>query len=1300
MRIISLLFVLFLACCIPLSAETYISGTISTSQTWTWDGSPYIISGTVLVQGSSNPVVTIQSRVVVKFNSNAEIQIGHGTSSSLRGGMVVNGVTNYPVRFTANSETPTPGFWKHIRTNLNTVDGQLSFNHAIFEYGGSTNGNFEVGGSNPVFNNCIFRNSQKMGLYHAVNTASATVSTTYFQENGTYPLNWNQNFLSQLGTGCSYINNGTQRILIVSQNITTPQTWLNQGIPYEPDNDITVYTGNSPLIMANNTAIAFRSGKRLIVGHQTSDSNRGCIQADGVTFTGLTENPGAWGGILINRFANQDQSFIINSVITYSGSATAAVNISSNAGFTLSGCTISNSQNWGIYAANTSELPMITSCQFISNARSVSLAAADAWRLGSGNTYSGSGDLRPEIRAGNIGITCFLTKQPVAWFINGDITHNGIDAPVLTVEPNSTLDFANGSKFSIGSTSTSSYAAGVVAENCTFRPDWESQYRWLGIEFHQHSAPSSITGCQFRKFGYNNTYGLKINSNSLVSVQGCTFINGLGYAIETGSASQFSITGSTIYYCDKTISVHPNNLSKLGAGNVIYWNTDNRIKCSSGTISQSATWVYQPVPIHVLGDISLVVTGGVTLGIGYGTILEFSSGAQFSIGSPSTNTLRGTLQATGVVFRGESQVGGWWRGIYINSYADQSLISACTIRDAGFSSNAAITVNSPSTTITGSQIQNCSAKGIFFGPNSRATVSGTRIMTCGSHPVSVPANAVSNISESNNFTGNSIDRIEVRAETISLSSTWRNAGIPYQATSGIAVYSSTPYTHLTIEPGTTVMFPNAAGFTIGTTGSPDSRGSLQANEVTFTRSDETSVPMGIKYNNYIVDDRCILTDCVIEYARDTSTSAAVYIINSSPQFAGCTIQNCPGDGIFGTGTNANFSVNDCLFSNLNGYPIKTSATAFASVSGVGNRFVNNNPNRILVVGNNITTDQEWNNPGVPVEITTTFNVSGTSLPVLKINSGLHLLFRSGIGLTIGSTGSPTTRGGIQAMGATFAAMSGNQGDWTGLQINNYSLSDSYIENCTIHHGASNIYINNAIMNRIEGCIIEYGNYGIRLSGVNSVFPITRNFIRNNSIGIHCSGNANPVIGGDLSNANCITGNSTYGLQNTSGLTVNATYNWWGHEDGPTIRLGDAISGNINYAPWRTTIIGDAPSRFHLLLPPHASIVESPQPLLDWEDAIDPTPEDTVSYTLVVSTSPDYEPGTITTYTNLLSSLYQFPAGILGDDTRYWWKVTAFDTQDQYTHCYEQNSYFDLAIPEPPSPFSLVAPTQEGTVQPK
>lgn len=578
--------------------------------------------------------------------------------------------------------------------------------------------------------------------------------------------------------------------------------------------------------------------------------------------------------------------------------------------------------------------------------------------------------------------------------------------------------------------------------------------------------------------------------------------------------------------------------------------------------------------------------------------------------------------------------------------------------------------------------------GLYLGTNGRMSISANRIEGCASNPISLPANAVSNIGPENDFSGNAIDRIDVRAETINNSTVWRNAGIPYQPTATITI-TGYNYPHFQIMPGTVIMFPDAVGFVIGNSNSSTNRGSLEAEDVLFTRSDDNAIPMGLLYSAYIVESRSVLRNCIIEYARNNNYNCAVYVNASAPQFEACTFRELPSDGISGNGS-ADFGVNNSSFYNINGYPIKTSALYFAAVSGVGNSFSNCNPNRILLSGATITQNTQWHNPGIPIEISSSITVTSYSLPILKINSGLQLLFRTGIGLIIGSSSTSTNRGGLQANGATFAALSGMRTDWPGIQFNQHALASSYLENCSIRHAESNVFVSNCQINRIKDCIIRDGGFGIRLSGANASFPITGNHILDNTVGIHTMNLANPLIGGDINSSNAFGGNTSYALMNGSTNSINATYNWWGHEDGPALRIGDLIQGNINYIPWRNTNIGDGPMPFSLLLPLMGEVVQTSSVLLDWEEALDPSPMDSVRYTLEYG----YNPG-FTSNTTLVDSLYhtqyRIPEGSLADNSRIYWRVRATDTQSQSIFCSGGSSYFDLAIPEAPLPFALLSP---------
>jgi hypothetical protein len=126
----------------------------------------------------------------------------------------------------------------------------------------------------------------------------------------------------------------------------------------------------------------------------------------------------------------------------------------------------------------------------------------------------------------------------------------------------------------------------------------------------------------------------------------------------------------------------------------------------------------------------------------------------------------------------------------------------------------------------------------------------------------------------------------------------------------------------------------------------------------------------------------------------------------------------------------------------------------------------------------------------------------------------------------------------------------------------------------IHYNAS---INN---NTISG-----GRIGI---GCGSSSPIiTYNNISFNLEGGVCDnvseapdinhGPSNPAI-----HWNNIHNNAEYGLYNDDPtITINATYNWWGHSSGPfhpitnPLGLGDWVSDFINYSDWVADWIEEA-----------------------------------------------------------------------------------------------------------------------------
>jgi len=124
-------------------------------------------------------------------------------------------------------------------------------------------------------------------------------------------------------------------------------------------------------------------------------------------------------------------------------------------------------------------------------------------------------------------------------------------------------------------------------------------------------------------------------------------------------------------------------------------------------------------------------------------------------------------------------------------------------------------------------------------------------------------------------------------------------------------------------------------------------------------------------------------------------------------------------------------------------------------------------------------------------------------------------------------------------------------DYAGNPQNNVSLVDNTVKGSAAGKGF------------VDGIVIGGG------AQVLANISVTGNTVQDNETGIQVRSSA----GGVVVNYNNIDGNTELGLENTDGGTLNALYNWWGHEIGPnhdTRNPGgqlNAVTGNVDFGPW-------------------------------------------------------------------------------------------------------------------------------------
>ena len=1106
---------------------------------------------------------------------------------------------------------------------------------------------------------------------------------------------------------------------IINSDITSNTTWTASGSPYIIQANIQV-EGNPPVVLTVEAGVEvkFDGNYRIEFGDNTYSSLKGGLIVEGsslnpVLFTSnaVTPAPGDWQYLAFRNYAVDSLCQVSYAILEYGGSSSGMV-ITGSISPTFDHCTFRYMQTPAVYPLSATEGMLISNCTF-ENGLSfpVTYYANELWRLGGGNSCTGNAIQAVEVLTDYVESSQIWTSQSVPFRITGDVQVTDENQPVLQIGSGAVLEFDSGIRLDIGNASYGSKPGGIIATGVTFRGTSATPGYWDGIVFNRYEVADSciLTNCTIQDGGLGTDGCVRTNYETAVVLDGCTLSNSSAYGLYAINDSDPYVSGCTFQNNAAPMSIAANDMLFIGSGNSYSGNTDERIEIRTDYINRSAVWTTQAIPLHVIGDIYIEAPDNgeeIQLEIQYGAELEFAPQRKIAIGDVSYYNQIGSLIAAGVIFRGDTTAPGTWRGLEFNRYGFQSTLSGCTIRDAGYGSDRSVYVNLVSPIITGCQILDGQGDGIYLQNNTRPQLSGNRVSGHSGYPLSVYICDVGALLPDNDFTGNGNDVIDVRQGTVIEDAVWVDPGVPYALAGGCYIYSEDA-PHVEIRSGCEILLPNNAKLEIGNNSYSNQMGSMTAQGVTFSRVSETDVPLGLAFSKYSIDSLCVLTNCVVEYCGGGYNGANIICYQSEPTFDGVTFRYSAGDGLR-CNQLAKPTVTNCRFENNAGYPVSIYSQNLHCL-GTGNVYVGNTTNRIEVLSNGVRESQTWLNQGIPLEITSSVSVySEDSTDVtLTILSGNRLLFADGSELSVSNYIYDDRIGSLHATGVTFSALNPAPGAWSGINFSRFSTSENcLLQRCVIQYAGygnnqSNIRCYRSSPTILE-CLIRHSSArGISVEYSESHPVIYGSSIVSNDIGVYCNGGAQPIIGGAMGNSNAIVSNTTWGVRNFSSTdTVDATYNWWGDASGPDGEgpgIGDSVSTYVDFDPWRITPLGDDPSLFDLLSPDYQDTVWSLDVLFDWEEAIDPTPNDTVRYKLEISTDAAYTPANTTVVDSLLESQYLASDVEIDDDTRYWWKVTAFDTQEQTTNSNQQDWYFDVFVIEPPGDFELLTPDPMETV---
>lgn len=629
------------------------AGTMSTSRTWPTSAIPYIVTGTIDVNGSAAPVLTIGAGNTIKFNANSQLSCNHFD----KGAFQAIGTAAAPILFTSNT-TAAQGAWFGLWFGPTANPPQSAFAYATIEYAGSTvysRGGVAINSGSPSFDNVTFRNNQFSGVV-INNSAGATITNSTITNNGgpgingvggssialtnvaitnnsgyavTLPANAS---LSSAG-GLTASGNGTGRDAIEYRagTIVANTTWPLASIPYVVTGTIDINAAAAPVltIAAGNT-IKFNSNSQLSCNH----FNKGAIQAVGtssspILFTSNSATPaaGSWYGLWFGPTANPPQSNIAYATIEYAGSTpnvrgSVAIHSGSpsfdhvtfrnnqyagvtftNGSPVITNSTITANGGPGIWATGGSGLTLTGNTITNNNGYAVTLPLSVQLADASGLSASGNGTGKDaiEYREGTISSNRSWPLSPIPYVVSGTIDVNGSAAPVLTIAAGNTIKFNASSQIScnhfdkgaIQAIGTPS-APILFTSNGTATPGY-----WTGLWFGPTANPPQTNIAyaiiEYAGSTYWNRGALAVNAGA-PAFDHLTLRNNQHSALSANNTSQPRITNSHLY--DNPAGVTTLSVSAFPVAPLNYWNSAAGPclagSCTAGQQSVTAQVSYEP----------------------------------------------------------------------------------------------------------------------------------------------------------------------------------------------------------------------------------------------------------------------------------------------------------------------------------------------------------------------------------------------------------------------------------------------------------------------------------------------------------------------------------------------------------------------------------------------------------------------------------------------------------------------------------------------------------------------------------
>ena len=483
----------------------------------------------------SGATLTIMPGAILKFKEDASLIIGgEGDAAAI----IAHGTIDNPILFTADSDSPTAGFWDRLSIKGGSTLAS-SLQYCEFEYGGvmeyTDGANIYVGEVDFYMENCIVRYSEAAGVILAGNNSDIILDNNTFTMCGLSAITSTPNMAGSIGINNNFDSDG--RILISAfDNLDVPQvTWKNLSIPYRLEQSLTVSSETgSQLTIDAGVEIQIKEDFRIDVG---SSTGTGRIVAKGteqnpIVFTSAEEVKveGSWNGININNASDLNSVFKY-CTFEYGGFAgieqtsdpKGVIHVRSNA-LVVENCIFKNYRSPAIYLDEVGYFE-----SFVNN----SLDAPEqvglymhpngVHTIGEGNVFNvASGVVIYKGTMSNTNVT--WRKLDCTYIISGDMKIGSLDVnssegSTLTIAPGNTIELTGGVTIYIGGSyvGSGSLIADGTIEQIIFKKSGNNN--WNSVIF-QKALPGAILNNCIVEYGGSKQYdgAVHISYNDNVTI--------------------------------------------------------------------------------------------------------------------------------------------------------------------------------------------------------------------------------------------------------------------------------------------------------------------------------------------------------------------------------------------------------------------------------------------------------------------------------------------------------------------------------------------------------------------------------------------------------------------------------------------------------------------------------------------------------------------------------------------------------------------------------------------------------------